>query len=163
MVREPKGEKEVVKGKKRLTGALWNHVAYVLKDRSTRLEGARFVNPTFLDFAPVFDFLNLGGHHIGVVTTKNSQELFAKDSDKNFFERRKRVEILKEEIMSELLIAYPGRSAEEVKAKTMLLKEVFGTASWVALDDLSPDVLREGFQKIQARLVKTEKKEAANV
>lgn len=155
MAREPKvvdGEVKVSKGKKKLTGLLWDHVGYVLKDRSTKVEGCRFVNPTFADFAPVVEHINIGGQHIGVVTSSDSQALFAKDSDKNYFEKRKRVEILKEEIMATLLIAYPGRSAEEVKAKTVILKETFGTGSWVALDEWNPDALKEGLAKIEARL-----------
>ena len=155
------------KGKKNVVGQLWDHVAYVLKDRSTRIEGARFVDPTFDDFAPVFDFLNLGGDHVGVSTLNNSQELFAKDSDKNYFERRKRIEVLKEELMGEMLISYPGRSAEEVKAKTALLKEIFGTTSWVALDEYTPERLRQGLDELKAKLAapangaKTNTKEAA--
>ena len=160
-------ERKELENKRKVEARLWDHVAYVLKDRTTRVEGARFVNPTFKDFEPVFSFLNIAGEHVGVETQNNSRALFEKDNDQNFLDKRKRVEVLKEEIMGELLSAFPGQSAEEKKAKTDLVFLALGTRSWVALDDMSPEILRRGLDAIKQRIAiiqgKTEKEEENHV
>ena len=140
---------------------LWDHVGIVLKDRTTLLEGRRFVDPTFEDFKPVFDFLNIGGEHVGVETDRNSQNLFEKDSSENLYEKRKQVEILKEEIEGLLTSAFPGRSTEEVKVKTDLIQHGFGTRSWKALDDLQPHDVRAGFLSIKLEIDRIKAAKAA--
>lgn len=44
----------------------------VLKDRSTKLDGRCFHNPTFEDFLPHIECLNLGGPHLAVDTSRSS-------------------------------------------------------------------------------------------
>lgn len=124
--------------------------AHVLKDRFDVLDGQSFDDPTYETFQPHIANLNLG-QHVGISST-TSKEMFEKDSDRNFYEKRKKVEVLKEEIQGELVLAYPGRSAEEVKAKTEAIKDAFGTTSWLALDDMSPETLRKGLDSIKLKL-----------
>lgn len=124
--------------------------AHILKDRFDKLDGQSFDDPTFETFLPHIQGLNLGVHS-GMAKT-NSGALFAKDSDKNFYEKRKQIEILKEEVMGELTSAYPGRSADEVKAKTDIIAAAFGTRSWVALDDMTPDQLKAGLHIVKAAI-----------
>lgn len=121
--------------------------AHVLKDRFNILDGQYFDDPSFETFLPHIEQLNLGTH--SPISQSTSKEIFDKDSDKNFLERRKQVEILKEEIQGELTSAYPGRSTEETKAKTDLLYQAFGTRSWAALDDKSPEDLKKGLIEIR--------------
>ncbi len=132
-------------------GLLWDHVAYVLKDRSQNIEGKVFKNPTFESFKPHFDYLNIGGEHVGVDTSRDSKEVFKKDNEFNVVERRRQVEIVKEEIQGLLTSAFPGMSAEEKKAKVDLLEEAFKTRSWTALDEFAPETLREGLALIKKR------------
>lgn len=126
--------------------------AHVLKDRFDKLDGQSFDDPTYETFAPHIQGLNLGVHGAAPQTTSGA--LFAKDSDRNFYEKRKQVEILKEEVMGELTSAFPGRSAEEAKAKTDIIAQAFGTRSWVALDDMEPSKLKEGLEKVRAIIAK---------
>lgn len=148
MVREAKPQENG--GKKKVQGQLWDHVAYVLKDRSTKLEGARLVNPSFEDFKPHFDRLNIGGSHVGVVAGTGTEKFFEPGSDRNFLERKKKVEILMEEIQGEIVAAFPGQSADEKAAKVNVIHEAFGTRSWKALEDMSPESLQKGLEVVQA-------------
>lgn len=131
---------------------LWKHIAVVLKDRTDRLQGQRFVNPGFEQFKPVFDFLNIGGEHIGVVTGKNSEALFTPGSESNWAEKKKMVAVMMEEIQGVLTSAYPGSSADDKKVKTDLVYEAFGTRSWTALEDMSPDILKKGLEIIAQKI-----------
>jgi hypothetical protein len=49
------------------------HVAHVVKDRSTLLDGKEIADPTFASFLPHIQCLNLGGRQLGVDTTRNSE------------------------------------------------------------------------------------------
>ena len=133
----------------RVEAQLWNHTAYILKDRTQAIEGKRFVNPTFQGFEPVFNFLNLGGEHIGVQTAKDSSALFAKDSEQNFYEQKRQKEILVEELQGEFVSAYPGQSAEDKKTKADLCFQILGTRSWTAVGEMPIGQLKEGLDKLR--------------
>lgn len=148
MVREDKPNQD-----KNINAKLWDHVAVVLKDRSQRLEGARLVNPGFNDFAPFFDYLNVGGNHVGVETAKDSTGLFDKNNEKNFYERKRRIEILKEEIEGSLTSAFPGQAAQDKKLKTDLFEAAFKTRSWTALDEKDPAVIQLGLEVLKKLIV----------
>lgn len=143
-------EQETKGRPKQVEGQLWDHVAYVLKDRSALLEGKTFVNPTFADFQPHVDFLNLGGEHVGVTTTDDSKTLFPKEGD-NGYHRRRQIEVALEEIQGFLTSAYPGQSAAEKKIKADLLEECFGTRSWTKMQDFDPEMLRKGLANLKER------------
>jgi len=145
MVKERVGDPN----KRTIEGQLWNHTAYVLKDRTSMLEGKKFINPMFEDFKPHFDFLNIGGTHVGVDTSKDSTHLFEKDSDENFYEMRKQKTILMEEIQGDLVSAFPGQSAADKKIKADLIDIAFATRSWTKLEEYSIQRLKEGRQKIK--------------
>lgn len=123
--------------------------AYVIKDRFDVLDGQYFDNPTFETFLPHIKKLNIGTHE--GLSENTSKELFDKDSDKNWTEKKKQVEIFKEEIEGLLTSYFPGRTSEEVRAKTDLVYEAYGTRSWKALDDLEPEVLKNGIAVIKAK------------
>lgn len=142
---------------KTVEAKLWDHVAIVLKDRTSRIEGQRFVNPTFDNFKPVFDYLNIGGEHVGVVTDKNSTKLFEKDSEENFYEKRRQKEILLAEIKGVLDRAHPGSTGEDKKSRIDLLFKAFGKHSKEAIEELSIGKLRDGLATIQSEIKKTDK------
>ena len=116
--------------------------AYVLKDRFDAIDGQCFDDPTFENFLPHISKLNIGHH--AVISSKDSTEMFEPGSDRNYGERLKQVKICMEEIQNTLLSAYPGRGADEVKAKTDIINNIFGTRSWTALEDLDPKRLQAG-------------------
>lgn len=127
--------------------------AHILKDRFDVIDGQFFDNPTFDSFLPHIERLALGNHT--PIATKDSAEIFKNDKEKNYFEHKKEVETLKEEIEGELTSAHPGRSTEEVKAKTDLLQASFGTRSWTAISDMKPEALRSGLRELKNKLAAT--------
>jgi hypothetical protein len=162
MVREPKVEEQVAgskAGKRKVEGQLWNHVAYVLKDRTRTIEGARFENPTFEEFAPAIMFLNLDGSHLGVDTTRTSQSMFKNDAEKDVANRIKHVNITLEEIQGEIVNAIPGSSAVEKKAKADILKGAFGTFSWSAVESMKLEDLETGLTKVRTLVAEYVKKQ----
>lgn len=134
--------------------------AYVLKDRFDVMDGRMFDNPTYETFVPHIQRLNIGVH--GTISANNSTEMFDRNSDKNWVEKMKQVEIYKEEIQGLLTSAYPGRSADDVKIKTDLIFDALGTRSWTAVDDMSPDTLRKGLEAIKAKIASLKGEPAAN-
>ncbi|WP_313064711.1 AAA family ATPase [Achromobacter animicus] len=104
--------------------------ATVLKDRSTRIDGKTFENPTFRDFLPHIEFLNLGGEHLGIDTSRTSEELFAEDGEPRWQKEKRMKEIALDEIAEIIGKHHPGQSADAKKAKGDLLEDVFGSRSW---------------------------------
>ena len=124
--------------------------AHILKDRFDVLDGQAFDNPTFETFLPHIEKLNIGIHE--GISKSDSGMIFEKGSDSNWAEIRKQTEIYLEEIQNELVSAYPGRSADETKKKTDIVWETFQTRSWAALNDYSPERLKEGLTAIREKL-----------
>jgi hypothetical protein len=104
--------------------------AFIVKDRSTLIDGKTFENPTFKDFLPHINYLNLCGNHVGIDTTRDNSELFSDDGSFRWERDKRQKEIALDEI-SELLAKHiPGQSAEAKKTKGDLIEEAFGTRSW---------------------------------
>lgn len=124
---------------------------WIVKDRSNTLNGTFIDFPTFESFKPFFDFINLGGEHTGIDTTRTSEQAF-ENPDWSYQERQKRKEIALENLQEVLiLIGFSGTSADAVKKRTELLIEVFGTSSKTALENMFPDKLEEGVLKIKEK------------
>lgn len=111
------------------TGRVWR-TAQVMKDRSTKIDGKTFENPTFNDFLPHIEFLNLGGVHVGVDTSRNSSELFADDGEPKWQKEKRMKEIALDEIIEVLNKHHGGTSNDARKAKADLIEKVFGSRSW---------------------------------
>lgn len=109
--------------------------ATVLKDRSTRLDGKQFTNPTYASFLPHIQLLNLGGAQLGVDTTRTSESTIPSDvRDQNKLRRR----IVIDEIQDLLILHYPGQSASDKRTKVDLLRTHFNNASWTEIEELMP-------------------------
>ncbi len=118
-------------------------VAHVMKDRSARIDGREFEQPRFEDFLPHVEAINLGGRHLGVDTSRTSEDRFEPDGEVKWMRERRDRDIALDEIKEELVRAWPGRTDAAVKAKADCLEAVFGTRSWEAvqswrLADLKP-------------------------
>ncbi|HHV9050759.1 TPA: AAA family ATPase, partial [Shigella flexneri] len=79
------------------TGQVWR-TARILKDRSTRIDGQVFSNPTFKNFLPHIESLNLGGEHPGIDTSRDNSELFANDGTPTWLKEKRAKEIALDEI-----------------------------------------------------------------
>lgn len=127
------------------------HVCTVLGDRSDQMDGVELVNPTFADFAPHFGCLNIGGEHLGIDTSRNSEGLFtAPDSG---WMRKKRIEIALEQVTEAFVLGdINGTSKDDKKKKVEALVDAFGTSSWTAIQGMSLEQIELGRDKIRSYL-----------
>lgn len=124
-------EREMDLGDKRVY-----RVAHILKDRSTKIDGKSFENPTFNSFAPHVAFLNIGGAQMGVDTTRRSDDTIEPDTNKRDLSPIRR-KIVLDEIKDLLTLTWPGQAAAEKKAKIEALQE-FLKAGWVEMEEVMP-------------------------
>ena len=124
---------------------------HVLKDRTDTMNGKQIDYPKFKDFKSHIDFLNLGGEHVGVDSTRNSEEMF--DSpDKSFTQKMKQVDIALEEVSIALTkLGLDGHGAETKKQRIALLEEVFGTSNKVQIESLPLNILQTGVKALHGR------------
>lgn len=105
------------------------HTARVLKDRGNVIHGKEFKNPTFQDFLPHIQCLNLGGEHVGVNTAETSEALVPPSSP-SWKKEEEEKEVVLDEIQCHLMKQYPGTKQSDKTAKADLLEAHFGTRSW---------------------------------
>ncbi len=123
---------------------------HILKDRFNLIDGHSFDDPTFETFMPHIQSLNLGVH--SQIAPRSSAEMFHENGDNEFYAKKKKIEILKEEIFGELESHWPGRTADATKSKSDICYEIFRTRSWAALDEKEPIVLFDGLNEIKKRI-----------
>lgn len=128
--------------------------AYVLKERFNVIDGKEFTNPTFEDFLPHIELLNLGGQQLGVDTSRNSEGIIpAANSPTDWKYREEQREIYLEKIqnlMTEHGIS--GRSQDGKEKVIKLLKENFDTSAWREVETFDLDRLKDGFNKLHISL-----------
>lgn len=110
--------------------------ATVLKDRSTKIDGKEFINPTFKDFLPHIEFLNLGGEHLSVDTTRDNSDLFADDGTPKWEKEKRFKSIALDEIIELLNKHHGGTSNDAKKAKADWIEKAFNTRSWERVQTL---------------------------
>jgi hypothetical protein len=148
-LRQMKGGDKCEKGKR---GRGWTHRATVIKDRTDAMNGAQIDNPTFESFLPVIERLNIGGTHVGIDTSRDSQGLFA-SPELSTNERRRQVEIALEEVQEALTLGgLDGTAAEAKRQRVALLKRVFGTSSKTAIEGMSLEHLQAGLRTLRQDL-----------
>lgn len=125
------------------TGQVWR-IARVLKDRSTRIDGQVFSNPTFKNFQPHIDFLNLGGTHVGVDTSRDNGDLFADDGIPVWQKEKRAKEIALDEIIELLNKHHNGTTNDAKKAKGNLLEKIFATRSWERIKNMDWPAIKAG-------------------
>jgi hypothetical protein len=122
--------------------------AFIIKDRTDKMNGNVIDMPTFEHFMPVISFLNIGGEHAGVNTTNNSQEIF-EDPDKSWHHEQKQREIALEELAALLVrLDLSGTSKEAQKDRLDALEFAFNTVSKSAIEAMRSTAIREGLVKI---------------
>lgn len=116
------------------------NAAFVEKDRSTRINGSQFYFPTFENFIPHIESLNLGGKHFESMDQRKSSFNTYSDGDFDFEKRAK--EIWLDEIKETLSKKWPSQSADDKKQKGDALEKFFGTRSWAYVETLRSDDLK---------------------
>lgn len=127
-------------------------IANVLKDRSTKIDGKDFKNPTFQHFLPHFRALNLGGEQLGVDVSRASHELFDSDGDSEWRRETREKDIALDEIAELLAKHYPGQSAEAKKTRADLVEELASTRSWERVKALRPAAVTDLRNRLWLRL-----------
>ncbi len=121
---------------------------YILKDRSTLLDGKIFHDPTFKDFAPHWEALNLGGVHFGVDTTQTEAGHFDADGE-SYAAIQRRIKIVLENIQGELVALWPGTDKWDKAVKAEILYLAFDTRSWTAVEGMKEHRLSVGLDGIR--------------
>jgi hypothetical protein len=134
------------------TGSKWIHRCYVLKDRTDTINGMQFDYPTFDNFLPHFKALNIGGIHLGVDTTRTSEDRFDSDGNTQYYKEKNSKTRWSEEIQGLLVLHIPGQGQEDKKRKAALLKDIFDTFSWSMIENMPSDRLHEGYKKLKEQL-----------
>lgn len=125
------------------SGRVWRQ-ASVLKDRANVIDGKTFTNPTFEHFRPHIDFLNLGGDHVGVDTSRNSQELVTDDGKPRWQFDKEQKEIALDEIVEILKKHHGGQTKDAQNARGDVLEKHFGTRSWKRVETFPRDRIEDG-------------------
>lgn len=141
----------------------WLNRALVLKDRSQQINGivCDFASEPGVDvtFGPVMQFvkphlayLNIGGEHLGVDTSRNSENLFESPDSRS--ERKRQVDIVLELIPDAVIEAgFGGTSGKAKEVQVRLTKAAFGTSSWTAITHMKLEEIQEGYEKLKDLLV----------
>jgi hypothetical protein len=127
------------------------HRATILKDRSDLMNGKQIDNPRFQDFLPIVNFLNIGGEHVGIDTSRSSEELF--ESPDRSYEEKKRKHAIAIETLQEVLVlnGLDGTSKEAKENRTKLLIQFFGSSSKTYIEEkLSLFDLQMGIEKLKS-------------
>lgn len=123
-------------------------VAYVLKDRSTRLDGKTLRDPTFESFLPHIATLDIGGAGVSIDTSRNNSELLTEDGDPHWKHRETQREIALEEIGEELSKMHPGQTEAAKGERKAALEKYFNTRSWKAVEQLKLSDLQAARSRI---------------
>ena len=121
--------------------------ATIVKDRSGLIDGKTFKNPAYKDFEPVI--LDLLENPQSLVTDPetDSTGLFRTEEDKYQYINDKKITL--EEIEGQLVKAWPSTGASDKKVKMDVLEQVFGTRSWLAVEQKGLDALKAGLADIK--------------
>lgn len=132
--------------------------AWIMKDRTSTMNGKFFDSPTFKTFKPFLDDLAIGQTHRGIDTNRDSSGAF-EDRDWSYEERKRRRDIAIERIDEALTLSgYAGTSAEAKKNRTDVLIKVFGTSTKTGIETMDLFKLEEGVQDLRYEL-KIDKRE----
>jgi hypothetical protein len=107
-----------------------SRTATVLKDRSRRIDGRVFINPTFSDFRPHIECLNLGGAHLSVDLSRDNSALFQDDGKPKWQRDREMKEVALAEIADLLAKHFPGQAADQKRIKGDWLEKAFNSRTW---------------------------------
>jgi len=139
------------------TGGNYIHRAYVKKDRFDVINGKMFDDPTFENFLPAINLLNLGGEHKAIDQNRDSTSMFEKGNTGE--QRAITREIVLEKIQNAIKLLYPGQAENDKTARLKLMSEIFGTNSWTEIEKrIAMEKLEVGYKKLLNRLEHKEEK-----
>lgn len=127
-------------------------IAHVIKDRADLLDGKSFIDPTFQNFMPHIERLNIGGEQSKFEQQRDTSQLFDPSGRTAGQEWRLQKDIVLEEIEQLLLLHYPGQSVEEKRIKAAMIRKHFGGV-WKELEEVfTVEKIRAGFDALHQEL-----------
>jgi hypothetical protein len=127
-------------------------VATVLKDRSKKLDGATFKNPTFADFLPHVECLSFGAKHQAIEQRDNAELFTGGSEETKYAKARREKECVLEEIGEVVKKHYAGQDAGSKTARGDLFEKHFGTRAWSRVEDLNLETLKKGRDSLWVQL-----------
>lgn len=125
------------------------HRATVVKDRWDAINGDMFEDPGFDEFLPHISRLALGGDHVGIRDTGDSQSIL-KIERRDWSPQQRRIVL--GEIQDLLVLHVPGQATAEKQRKIGLVKKHFGVG-WVEAEEvMSVEDLRQGYDSLHREL-----------
>ena len=128
------------------------HVAHIVKDRSTLLDGKEFADPTFENFLPHIKCLNLGGQQMGIDITRTSSASIPTDAPRDRGKIQRDIVI---DELADLLLRHnlSGSAVAEKQRRSAIVARHFGTASKTEIEELMPlSDLRANFDTLYQEL-----------
>jgi len=136
-------------------GKAWLHRAWIVKDRFDIIDGEFYDEPTFENFLPHIEKLNLGGKHKALDVSRNSQNII---KNNNMGEGKfRKIKILTEKVQNALYRTFPGQTKEDKIGRLDLLKKAFDTDSWTDVCSLRHEDLEVGLAIIESEIKKEAK------
>jgi hypothetical protein len=150
---EPSLLVEMIREQERGDDGNWKilHTATVIGDRFHVIDGLTGTNPGFEFFLPHVEKL-VPGSHAPVDADLKTDFAVGDDGDAEFYQDRRRKQILLEEFQGLLTAVFPGQTKEEKQAKVDLVFKSFGTRSWTAVEAMSEVQLAEGYDVLKSDL-----------
>jgi hypothetical protein len=145
------GKKKKAAGSKLRVSGLYR-VATVLKDRSKKLDGATFKNPTFADFLPHINCLSFGAKHQAIEQRDNAELFTGGNEETKYAKARREKECVLEEIGEVVKKHYAGQDAGSKTARGDLFEKHFGTRAWSRVEDLHLETLKKGRDSLWVQL-----------
>lgn len=115
--------------------------ATVLKDRTTKIDGKTFANPTYKDFKPAFDVLLSGTAKPDMMA--EIKDTFAENEERGYAWKKER-EILIAEIEKTFDYMKFGTAQADKQLKAAILNNIFGSVSTDALEAKTNEQLKKG-------------------
>lgn len=124
--------------------------AQIMKDRSGLIDGATFKNPTYAEFQPVVQYLL--DMPVGEVQGASITDNMAPGENYEYADKKRKKDVLLEEVAGLIGKHFPGQSTEEKKARHELLEKHFKTLSWKKVEGSTLEQITEGFKSMKAEL-----------
>ena len=121
----------------------------VLMERFSVIDGKTFQNPSFSDFLPHIELLNLGGKQLGVESGRTSEGMIPLDGKSQWQKDREQRDIVLDEISSFFSRKLNTRKEEDRKIMLELFVKHFGTESWKKIELADLSTLRSGYDAIR--------------
>lgn len=140
-------EMEQVRNHRGKVGSDFINRAWIVKDKFDVIKGKSFDMPTFNDFLPHIQMLNIGGNFPKIDTETSSKEMIT--NQRSVSNRLKERDILCENLWAEMPLRFNGRTDAGKKEGAAFLRDTFGTLSQIEIGSMPNEKIAEGLYKLR--------------